>query len=291
MENKKVNFNYKIIATILILVGVACIMTGIFMRPFFSDTKNEIPSKDNIDKIEESKPEQENNTIEEKEISLASEEAKKIIETAKKLPISEDNLYAKEEYNYNEINNQDLIASGLALIDNKYINYCTIEGTETLPLEELNKNLINYLENKEITLDTIKSLEIGSSYTAADYEVNDYGIKLKEDKIYIIGPCGGVFMAEDFIETKIEKVTEKDDYVYVYEKQAFASYEETDDIYSGNLSAHYYKDYAKKTEILETLPHNYDNTVEPNWSLYNTYKYTLKKHSNGYYLEKFELVK
>lgn len=291
MENKKVNFNYKIIAPILILLGAICITASIFMSHYFSDTTNEIPSKDKVDKVEESKPNQENNPIEEKDISLESEEAKKIIETAKSLPISKANLYASPEYNYNEISNYDLIASGIRLIDDKYINYCVLEGTVSIPLEELNKNLTNYLENKEITLDTIKSLEIGSSYTAADYGVNDHGIKLKGNEIYIIGPCGALFNAEDFIETKIEKVTEKDNYVYVYEKQAFASYEETDDIYSGNLSAHYYKDYAKKTEILETLPHNYDNTVEPNWSLYDTYKYTLKKHSNGYYLEKFELVK
>ena len=285
MEKKKVKTNYKIVAVAFILIGVASIVLGVLMDSFLesTDSSNNKPSEI-IEEVDKTK-------TEEIEISLESDEAKKIIEIAKRLPISKENLYKNTQYNYNEINNYDLIASGLALIEDKYINYCTIEGTVSLPLEELNKNLPNYLENKEITLDNIKSLEKISSYTAADYEVNDYGIKLKEDKIYIIGPCGGIFMAEDFIETKIEKVTQKDNYVYVYEKQAFASYEETDDIYSGNLSAHYYKDYAKKTEKLETLPHNYDNMVKPNWSLYDTYKYTLKKHSNGYYLEKFELVK
>lgn len=285
MEKKKVKTNYKIVAIAFILIGVASIVLGVLMDSFLesTDSSNNKPSEI-IEEVDKTK-------TEEIEISLESDEAKKIIEIAKRLPISKENLYKNTQYNYNEINNYDLIASGLALIEDKYINYCTIEGTVSLPLEELNKNLTNYLENKEITLDNIKSLEKNSSYPAADYEVNDYGIKLKEDKIYIIGPCGGIFMAEDFIETKIEKVTQKDNYVYVYEKQAFASYEETDDIYSGNLSAHYYKDYAKKTEKLETLPHNYDNMVKPNWSLYDTYKYTLKKHSNGYYLEKFELVK
>lgn len=285
MEKKKVKTNYKIVAIAFILIGVASIVLGVLMDSFLesTDSSNNKPSEI-IEEVDKTK-------TEEIEISLEIDEAKKIIEIAKRLPISKENLYKNTQYNYNEINNYDLIASGLALIEDKYINYCTIEGTVSLPLEELNKNLTNYLENKEITLDNIKSLEKNSSYPAADYEVNDYGIKLKEDKIYIIGPCGGIFMAEDFIETKIEKVTQKDNYVYVYEKQAFASYEETDDIYSGNLSAHYYKDYAKKTEKLETLPHNYDNMVKPNWSLYDTYKYTLKKHSNGYYLEKFELVK
>lgn len=285
MVKKKVKTNYKIVAVAFILIGVSSIVLGVLMDSFLesTDSSNNNPSEI-IEEVDKTKPE-------EIEISLESDEAKKIIEIAKRLPISKENLYKNTQYNYNEINNYDLIASGLALIEDKYINYCTIEGTVSLPLEELNKNLTNYLENKEITLDNIKSLEKNSSYPAADYEVNDYGIKLKEDKIYIIGPCGGIFMAEDFIETKIEKVTQKDNYVYVYEKQAFASYEETDDIYSGNLSAHYYKDYAKKTEKLETLPHNYDNMVKPNWSLYDTYKYTLKKHSNGYYLEKFELVK
>ena len=285
MEKKKVKTNYKIVAVAFILIGVASIVLGVLMDSFLesTDSSNNKPSEI-IEEVDKTK-------TEEIEISLESDETKKIIEIAKHLPISKENLYKNTQYNYNEINNYDLIASGLALIEDKYINYCTIEGTVSLPLEELNKNLPNYLENKEITLDNIKSLEKNSSYPAADYEVNDYGIKLKEDKIYIIGPCGGIFMAEDFIETKIEKVTQKDNYVYVYEKQAFASYEETDDIYSGNLSAHYYKDYAKKTEKLETLPHNYDNMVKPNWSLYDTYKYTLKKHSNGYYLEKFELVK
>lgn len=285
MEKKKVKTNYKIVAIAFILIGVASIVLGVLMDSFLesTDSSNNKPSEI-IEEVDKTK-------TEEIEISLEIDEAKKIIEIAKRLPISKENLYKNTQYNYNEINNYDLIASGLALIEDKYINYCTIEGTVSLPLEELNKNLPNYLENKEITLDNIKSLEKNSSYPAADYEVNDYGIKLKEDKIYIIGPCGGIFMAEDFIETKIEKVTQKDNYVYVYEKQAFASYEETDDIYSGNLSAHYYKDYAKKTEKLETLPHNYDNMVKPNWSLYDTYKYTLKKHSNGYYLEKFELVK
>ena len=198
MEKKKVKTNYKIVAIAFILIGVASIVLGVLMDSFLesTDSSNNKPSEI-IEEVDKTK-------TEEIEISLEIDEAKKIIEIAKRLPISKENLYKNTQYNYNEINNYDLIASGLALIEDKYINYCTIEGTVSLPLEELNKNLTNYLENKEITLDNIKSLEKNSSYPAADYEVNDYGIKLKEDKIYIIGPCGGIFMAEDFIETKIK---------------------------------------------------------------------------------------
>lgn len=286
MKNTKTKTNYKIVAIAFMLLGIACIVLGILMDSFLTstDSQNDKTPSQTVNKPEE-------NISEEKEIDLESDEAKKIIEITKKLPISKDNFYSKDEYNYNEISNYDLIASGLSLVDGKYINYCTNEGKTSLPLEELNKELPNYIENKTITLETINSLEKGSSYTGADYEVNDYGIKIKDDEIYILGPCGAIFNAEDFIENKVEKITTKDNYVYVYEKQAFASYAKADDIHSGDLSANFYKNYQKNAEIIETLPHNYDNKTDPNWSLYNTYKYTLKKHSNGYHLQKFELVK
>ena len=63
----------------------------------------------------------------------------------------------------------------------------------------------------------------------------------------------------------IVKAEQDDDYVYVYEKQAFGA--------------------AKENLIWDS-----ENSVNLNWDFYNTYKYTFKKDGGNYYFQSLDLV-
>lgn len=297
-KNKKIVF--AIILTI-ILCTLICVPLGMFIGSKLNENKKteEHPqeekenstdtqqSKEDVaeDSPQNNKPENtpilDNNT--DLNLGELSKTEKDVLNLYNKIYITEKDLYASTTYLLSSMSTYDIVATALRLIDQSYVvSACDFQTPrQDVTFDYINTTLNNYLPNKSIDINTIKSLSNGSSYTKAEYEIADIGIKQNGDAIQLYGSCGSVYNGEAFTRKQVEKVEEQGDYVYLYEKHAFAR---PSDKFDENSSFNFYKTYNRDGEIIETT------NKDPNWSLYNTYKYTFKKHDNGYYFEKVEQI-
>ena len=286
MEKKNQPAVNKISSIIPVLITILVCMLmflplGVFVGAnYFGDSETE--ETENTEKQEANQ---------EEEIELTSDIAKVVIDTYNTIYLSEEKVYISDLYDVESLTNYDLVATAFGLTDKSGISYCGQGTARDFTLDYFNNLLKDYYENKTIDMNIINSL---SSTTT----INDFQVKVNGNYLKLYGSCGGgVFNAADYTNTNIEKITQKDDYVYIYEKAAFAKYVTISE--SEEQKVNYYKDYSRTGEVLETLNSsqftNSDGSKlensEPNWLLYNTYKYTFKKHDNGYYFEKVELVK
>ena len=285
-SNEKNNKTTNILLVLVLITGV--IIIGLLSyKMFIYDKKDNKENKDNdiINKDDNKKDE-----------NITFDLANTAMKTFKKIYISDDNLYSKDNYNISEISNYDLVATALNNINKSLIvSTCTDKPREIVPYETLNAALNEFDINKKITVDTIKSLEKEST-DSQRYYVNNIGIVLKENGLELYGPCDSMFMGKDYVIKKIVGEKKDGDHLYVYEKQAFARYSNPS-IILGNFLVDYYKDY-NKTILLEknldsiefTDEKNVDGkNITPDWDLYNTYKYTFKIVDNKYYFERLEL--
>ena len=285
-SNEKNNKTTNVLLILVLITGV--IIIGLLSyKMFIYDKKDNKENKDNdiINKDDNKKDE-----------NITFDLANTAMKTFKKIYISDDNLYSKDNYNISEISNYDLVATALNNINKSLIvSTCTDKPREIVPYETLNAALNEFDINKKITVDTIKSLEKEST-DSQRYYVNNIGIVLKENGLELYGPCDSMFMGKDYVIKKIVGEKKDGDHLYVYEKQAFARYSNPS-IILGNFLVDYYKDY-NKTILLEknldsiefTDEKNVDGkNITPDWDLYNTYKYTFKIVDNKYYFERLEL--
>ena len=285
-SNEKNNKTTNILLVLVLITGVT-IIGLLSYKMFIYDKKDNKENKDNdiINKDDNKKDE-----------NITFDLANTAMKTFKKIYISDDNLYSKDNYNISEISNYDLVATALNNINKSLIvSACTDKPREIVPYETLNAALNEFDINKKITVDTIKSLEKEST-DSQRYYVNNIGIVLKENGLELYGPCDSMFMGKDYVIKKIVGEKKDGDHLYVYEKQAFARYSNPS-IILGNFLVDYYKDY-NKTILLEknldsiefTDEKNVDGkNITPDWDLYNTYKYTFKIVDNKYYFERLEL--
>ena len=285
-SNEKNNKTTNILLVLVLITGV--IIIGLLSyKMFIYDKKDNKENKDN-DII--------NKDDNKKDGNITFDLANTAMKTFKKIYISDDNLYSKDNYNISEISNYDLVATALNNINKSLIvSACTDKPREIVPYETLNAALNEFDINKKITVDTIKSLEKEST-DSQRYYVNNIGIVLKENGLELYGPCDSMFMGKDYVIKKIVGEKKDGDHLYVYEKQAFARYSNPS-IILGNFLVDYYKDYnktillEKKLDSIEfTDEKNVDGkNITPDWDLYNTYKYTFKIVDNKYYFERLEL--
>lgn len=285
---KEKSLIYLVIFLSLIILVLICY---IFYDKLYLDSNNK---KDNIENKEENSDK--NNSDNKEAISIDSQI---VIDAMKKyngMYIEEHDLYNKNKYNISEISNYEIVATALKNIDRSYIvSNCSNEPKKTVSFETLNSVLKDYILNKTISKDMIKYLYGESSFPGEQYVIIDTGIKLKENGLELSGSCGDEFSMEDFVNRKVISAEKDGDYLYIYEKQAFARYNGTE----ANIGylVDYYKDYSR-TNVLEKnldsiefidLNGNVGKNSTPNWDLYNTYKYTFKLVDNNYYFQSFEL--
>ena len=118
----------------------------------------------------------------------------------------------------------------------------------------------------------------------------------KENGIELYSSCDEIFQGDDYVNKKIISAEKNNDYLYVYEKHAFAKYSDTET--EGSSVVNYYKDYNRTTLLEKDLDSieftdaegNVGKNSTPKWDLYNTYKYTFKIIDNNYYFQSFELT-
>ncbi len=282
---EKKNKKSIIILIVLLIVIILCLIGYICYDTFSSmnDTKSDNETTEVVDKTEKSEE------SEIKHITIDSPEVKAAMKAFEMINITPSELYNSKGYNIDNISNYDLVSTGLHnLVSNsndgsglsKYVAYCISEKSQlkdAIPVSELNKGLDKYLD-KKITVDTIKGLNKGASYSMAQYEVSDIGIILEGDKMRLIGPCGAIFQGEPYQEKKTIAAEMSNDELYVYEKVAFGIYDDASK--EGNPVASFYKEFSGKTKVSSGLK---------DWNEYNTYKYTFKISNNSYYFQKYEL--
>lgn len=231
-----------------------------------------------------------------KTLDISSNQVKTAMESFNKIFITESELYDSNGYNIDSISNNDLVGSAIKLVEDKYfVSACeTDKKREAVTINYLNEKLSNYFINKTIAINNIKSIDNEVSYPIAQYEIqygneDAVGIIIEGDSIKLVSSCGGVFSANPYIERKIINAEEDDEYLYIYEKQAFAQYNDKEE--DDKHFVDYYKDYQRKEKMESDVESAQFTDVKPDFDLYNTYKYTFKKQDNKYFFTRFELAK
>ena len=149
-SNEKNNKTTNILLVLVLITGVT-IIGLLSYKMFIYDKKDNKENKDNdiINKDDNKKDE-----------NITFDLANTAMKTFKKIYISDDNLYSKDNYNISEISNYDLVATALNNINKSLIvSTCTDKPREIVSYETLNAALNEFDINKKITVDTIKSLE------------------------------------------------------------------------------------------------------------------------------------
>lgn len=230
-----------------------------------------------------------NNDKEIKQEELNDNGIKNIMARFKGIKISSDRLYQNDKFDINNINTNELLVTALSKL-NVY-NVCAQEGLKRFSIDEINEEINKYVK-KTIILEDLNKVDYAAMGNPYDYSYN-ISIWNNETLEVTDSVCGSEFGAEDYINSKVIKAVREGDYIYVYEKEAFARYAGNfeEEIYKVN----YYKDYRKTGTPVETKASSefsYKNAdTTPTWDLYNTYKYTFKLVDGTFYFQSFELDK
>ena len=196
-----------------------------------------------------------------------------------------------------DLTKKDLIITALKGIKNEQINFC--KGSEeevTIPvtIKDLNDSLKKVVPDGKITIDDIKNngnnqtsysvAEYGYTFKYATGTPEEYGIIIKNDKIYIIGPCGHEGPYPTNIVSQTEKAELVNDKLFIYQKVAFGKTVYSEDI--RNLVVDYYreKEYTNKIDSVSLAE-------TPDMKKFNTFKITFKKNKDQYYFESSEVNK
>ena len=223
-----------------------------------------------------------------KNISIIDERVKDVVKDFQQIGFTPEDSY---ESNITQIDKKGLIITALKGLAYEQINYCKMyEKDLTIPIsiEDLNKSLKNVIPDGKISLEDLKNnANETTSYSIGGYGYTfkyfngtkeEYSLKIKDNNIYVIGPCGHEGPNETTIETKTEKAELNGDLLHIYQKVAFGK---TDFSMEGDGFLYsYYKDKEYKTKE-ETKNSN----ETPSWNQYNTYKITFKKNGDKYYFE------
>lgn len=261
-----------------------------------TEKNNENKNVENIENTKNTEIES-NSSVEEpinnKQEDLTENEIKNIMDRFKAIKIESKRLYENDKFDISSINANEMMVTALSKFN--IYNACSKSGQEYVLLSDINNELRKYIQ-KTLTIADIKSLNGASMGNPYDY---DYGVRVEDnERIEVINRvCGGLFNENDYVYTKIDKGIKEGDYVYIYEKTAFARYNGVND--KQDYLVDYYKDYNKTGEVVEKLiskefTDGYGKPKEgstPNWNLYNTYKYTFKLINGEYYFQTLELVK
>ena len=238
----------------------------------------------NEEKSNESIPVEEKKEIIE-ELNINSDFVNYIMNRFSKIAIYDEHLYQNDKYEIESITDPESIMTAIKAYNPPACSNNYYEVT----LKDLNEKLNNVVANKNISFDMLKKEQnnIGSYdslFGADSIEIIDENhIRLRNSF------CGAIASGDDFINSKIVKAEKTNDAIYVYVKKVFARYDSF--TMSSDDKVSYYLDYKRSSNKMETVNVSYGVKEEPNWDLYNTYKYTFKLINGDYYFESFELVK
>ena len=231
----------------------------------------EVNKKNNIDK------EDNNDIVEVSDINVGD----KALSNFRKLYLDREKVY-DSRFNMKDITKKELIGTAVNNIDESLIGFSgqTQEEATYITVNELNKVLDNIVFNRDnISIEDIKSLCVTNNSKLCGDKI----IQVDDNKIKVYNYPHGMSNNVEVID-KIKKVEKSGEYLYVYSNIAFRLVELTD---ADKMTYKYYRDYKANNFIEQIFS---ESSIEPNWNLYYTYKYTFKIDNSNYYFEKIELV-
>ncbi len=296
-EPKKKNSNM-IFLVIMALIIVGLVGYIVYDKELLN-TKTEEKEKGNDEVDEKEENGEEKEKVEEKKNEKKDENSlvtinpsDKIVEDAmdtleqinagcSSLRYSSEILFSSNKYELN-LPKYELIVTALSRIrkEGKSIPGCDSDDTTAITINEMNAALKKVILNPvSITIDDIKSLPWDQHERR--YSTTYFYFVIENDTLKVSTTCDGCGPGPgDQTYKKIVKAEKNNDYLYVYKKVAFSEWSE-------GPKNDYYKDSDRKTNILESL----ESGQEPNWNLYNSYKYTFKIVDGKYYFQSIELIK
>lgn len=282
-SNKLIN-----IVLILLIVIILIINLLVFIE---ANKKNNIGKDNNIEELENNNSnvnnEIENNSNDNKEENNDIVEVSDInvgdnsLSNFRKLYLDKEKVYVSS-FNIKNITKKELIGTAVNNIDKSLIGFSgqTKEEATYITVDELNRVLDNVIFNHDIiSIEDIKSLCVTSSSELCGDKI----IEVDDNKIKVYNYPHGMSHNIEVID-KIKKVEKSSEYLYVYSNIAFRLFELTE---VDRMTYKYYSDYKTNNFIEQIFS---ESSIEPNWNLYDTYKYTFKIDNSNYYFEKIELV-
>ena len=268
---------------IIIALGVVLISIGTVL--LISSDKN--GSKDtNEEKEYKLDPEIKEN-IDEKEIQ-------DVMKQLKAIKISESSLYGNNFYNVVDMNINELLIT--AFEDFEIVPSCSESVNKILLSEEMINEKLNKYVNRYISMEEIIPLIESNSLNLVQ-DKYCYTTEIVEDKLNVSNcHCTTNHDEVNVVSSKVIRAEKNSDFVYVYSKVAFGKYKN----YTNSLDdkVDYYLNNDRIGEAVETL--NSSSIVdqfgmstpdsEPNWDLYNTYKYTFRIAGGSYYFMSCEKI-
>ena len=210
-----------------------------------------------------------------KKVDIKSDIVTNAMNSFDHLSLLDEDIYKTGEFDISNMTKEQLVATASnAVYDlgKEYIKECDNSSKgKVVSINTLNSLLEKYVLDKKITLEDVKNVKTG-------------GYTVENDGILIEGACGDEISFEDYSEKNIVKAETEEDYLYIYEKVAFAKY---NDINADQPTINYYKDYSRNNLMEKNkspLPET-ETKDSLKWDLYNTYKYTFKKANNNYYFQ------
>ena len=287
-KKKRKKRSNKVITTFLIILLLVAFL-GIGFAVGSQQLLKEFTKQTGVDPIETA-----NEKNQTENLSVIDERVTEALRSFQQMGFNPEDSF---ETDVTKLTKKELIITALKGLAFEQINYCKMnENDLTIPIsiDELNKNLKKAVPDGKISLDDLKNnANKTTSYSIGGYGYTfkyfngtkeEYSLKIKDNNIYVIGPCGHEGPNETTIETLTEKAELNGDLLRIYQKVVFAK---TDFSMEGDgILYNYCKDKEYKT-IEETK----NLTDTPLWNQYNTYILTFKKNGDKYYFESSELQK
>ena len=219
------------------------------------------------------------------DLSIYDKKVDQAITSLDILGIPKDTLYTN--YDSNKVSTRDAIIAGISNLDQINVNECiksNSEMTKNVSIEEFNEAIKKAGINKKITLDDFSKNAKDNNISIGDYGYGPYKVTIQDSNIYAIKGCPEETIELVDVKSTRERVEEKGNILYLYQRAAFDKIIEGKDG-SKPISHEYYKDSSRKDKI-ETL----SDIQQPTWSKYNTVKFTFKKEKDSYKLIKSETI-
>ena len=279
MEKEK-NKNGGLIAIIIILLLIIVGM-GYYIVTDKKST-NEKSTTEIKEKNNETK-----DSIEETSLDISSTDVKSLINLVKNMSLNDKFVYQNNTFKLSQLSDKEKIKATINYFANtNKVDACI--GSSSEVKYKYNMTSFNnaykqlFINASNITIDALKnSLEYSKDEN--EYYSDNFGVYIFDNNQFAIDlPCGFEGLEEEIISKKVISASKKGDYTYIKEKVAFAKLGE-------GTNYDYYKNYSKTGSVIETIEATEDRT--PNYSLYNTYKYTFKNINGIVYLESYELEK
>lgn len=294
-NDKKGSKSFTIVLLVIIVLLVAVIVI-LLMKGNDKNSNNENKeNKENTENVENTEidpiPNPEPGV---EEMDINSDFVNSVMNRFNAVAITESELYQSDKYDINNISDNDLIMTSLkSLSGTDYEPTACSNDSKTVTISYLNERLLTRIKGKSIDYQLLNnkkgSIQPNDKVWGADtYEIVD------NENISVMNTlCGAEASGDNFESSKLIKAEKTTDYIYLYQKIAFAKFDNF--TMSPDDTVSYYLDYARSGNKVETIkdPHYGGDLLNPplNWDLYNTYKYTFKLIDGEYYFQTLELVK